>query len=310
MSKKNLYLGGLLIILIAAAYIYNGPWRNWEEEKGKPKNFLAKINIDDVDFIDITTNNKLTTLEKIGDKWKISGTKDFYAEDSSAGSLLLGLKDAQKADMELASENKDKKSEFAVDEENGTLLKLRQGEKVLGEMIIGKTAGNYTSSYISPAGDDKTYLAKAALSGLFMRDDWYDKKIFVSDQEKINKIRFQYPKQEFTIEKEGDVWSGVAPYKFTVTEEKISEILGLMANLSAAKIPEQNFSGTDLEKSGIIVQATGDGIDNTIMIGNAYKGEDSGGEEYFYAKKATSDNIYLITKSDRDALDKNIKDLK
>lgn len=33
------------------------------------------------------------------------------------------------------------------------------------------------------------------------------------------------------------------------------------------------------------------------------------GEELYYAKKGDSDNIYLITKEQRDELDKQIKDL-
>lgn len=310
MSKKNLYLGGLLIILIAAAYFYNGPWQKIQADKGKVKNFLSKISVDDINFIDITSNGKKTVLEKMGDKWKISGTKDFYAEDSVASALLGGLKDAQKADMELASENKDKKDSFEVSEEKGTIVKLRKGDSALSELIIGKASANNTSSYISLIGDDKTYLVKAPLSGLVMRDDWYDKKIFTADQSRINKIRFQYPNREFTIEKKDDVWSGISPNKFTVNADKITEILTLMSGLTAVKIPEQNFAGTGLEKSGVIVQATGDGIDNTIMIGNAFKGEDGDKQEYYYAKKGTSDNIYLLTKANRDALNKTSKDLK
>lgn len=308
MSKKNLYLGALLIVLIAAAYIYNGPWQKMQMDKGKVKNFLAKITVADIDMIDITSLGKTTTLEKNGERWKIGGTKDFFTDDSVSASLVSGLDEAKKAEMELASENKDKKSDFETDETNGTLVKLRQGDKVLSEFYVGKASDNSASSYISLSGDDKTYVIKSALSDLFRREDWYDRKIFASNQAGINKIRFQYPNREFTIEKKDDVWTGIAPNKFKADNDKLSEILSLMSSLSAVKIPEQNFTGTGLEKSGIIVQATGEGIDNTIMIGNAYKSDD--GLEYYYAKKATSDNIYLITKSNRQALDKNIWDLR
>lgn len=310
MSKKNLYLGGLLIVLVVAAYFYNGPWQKMQADKGKVKNFLSKINVEDIDFIDVSALGKTTVLEKNGDRWKIGGTKDFYVDDALATTLASGLAEAQKADMELASENKDKKADFETDEAGGILVKLRQGDKVLSELFIGKASNNFSAAYISPAGDDKTYLLKSPLNGLFAHEDWHDRKIFTSDQAKITKIRFQYPNREFTIEKKDDVWTGVAPNKFKVNADKLSEILTLMSGLLSAKIPEQNFAGTGLEKSGVIVQATGEGIDNTIMIGNIYKGEDAGEQEYYYAKKGVSDNIYLVTKSNRQALDKNIWDLR
>jgi hypothetical protein len=81
-------------------------------------------------------------------------------------------------------------------------------------------------------------------------------------------------------------------------------VLGVLHNLTAAKIPAQTFTGTGLEKHNIIVQVTGGGFDNTIMIGDCTK------DNLCYAKTAASDNIYLISKSDRDALDKKTTDLK
>lgn len=310
MTKKNLYLAGVLIVLIAAAYIYNGPWQKWQENRGKVKNFLSELNIASIDSIEIAENGKTTVLEKTEDKWKIGGTKDFYAKESLASALISGLESAQTAEIELASQNSGKKSEFEVDAETGALVKLRQGETILSEFYVGKMSSTYTGAYLSRVGEDKTYLLNAPLSGLVKGIDWHDNKIFSSDQAQINKLRFQYPNQEFTVEKQADAWVGIAPYKFSVSEEKINNILALMANMSAAKIPEQNFAGTGLEKSGIIVQASGEGIDNTLMIGGAYVGEEGAGEEYFYAKKAVSDNIYLITKNDRDALNKSIRDLR
>ena len=41
------------------------------------------------------------------------------------------------------------------------------------------------------------------------------------------------------------------------------------------------------------------------MIGDSNGDKEN---ELFYAKKASSDNIYLITKEQRNKLDKNIKD--
>ena len=308
MSKKNIYLGIALIALSFVAYFYASYWPEWKQERKQPKNFLANINMDVVDIAEISGNGKTFLLEKSDGRWKISGTKDFYVEDALSARLLSVLKEAQKAALELASENKDRKKEFGIIDGAGAQVKLRQGDKVLAEFSIGDSADNYASAYVSPSGSDQTFLIKAALNELFVRDDWHDKRIFLSDKDRITKIRFQYPKSEFRVEKSGETWAGVAPSRFAVSKDKIVEIAGIMASMTAVEIPKQDFAGTGLEKSPIIVQATGDNIDNTIMIGNSLKSES--GEEYYYAKKSASDNIYLITKKDRDLLNRTIRDLK
>jgi hypothetical protein len=310
MNKKTLKLGGILIILIALAYLYQGPLKEWRENSGKTKNFLAEVDASQIDKIEITKGEKTTTLEKYDNKWKIGGAKDFYVQQDAAESLVKGLQNAAKAKLDLASNSKEKKSEFQTDKENGVHIKLIQGGQTTADFIVGKRAMDFTSTYVSQPESDNTYSIKADLYGVFGRSDWYDKTIFSSDKEKINKIRLQYPypDREFTAEKTAvdgvDAWEGTMPYKFNVNKDKIDKILDLMSNLTAAEIPEQKFEGTGLEKHLIIAQATGEGIDNILMIGG------DNGEELYYVKKSDSDNIYLIAKEQRDELDKKIEDLR
>lgn len=307
MNKKTLKLGVILIVLIALAYLYQGPLKEWRADLGKPKNFLAGVNAGQINKIEIIQKEKTVVLEKRGDKWKIGGTKDFYIQRSLAENLNQVLKEATEAEMELASSNKEKRGEFQTDE-SGINVKLYQGGDIVVDFIVGKRAMDFASAYVSQPESDNTYLIKADLYGAFAVSDWHDKTIFSSDKEKINKIRFQYPDREFTAEKTtaggADKWEGAIPYKFSVNKDKIDEILDIMSNLTAVEIPEQEFTGTGLEKNLIIIQASGEGIENTIMVG------DDNGEELYYAKKGDSDNIYLIAKEQRDELDKRIEDLK
>lgn len=307
MNKKTLKLAGILIILIVLAYLYQGPLADWRGNLGKPKNFLAGINAELIDRVEIAKNEKVTVLEKHGSRWKIAGTKNFYVEESMAASLIDNLKKAAQAEMELASANKEKKGEFQTDE-SGIKVKLYQGDDKAADFVIGKRAMDFASAYVSQPESGNTYLIKADLYGAFAVSDWHDKTIFSSDKEKINKIRFQYPDREFTAEKTtaggADKWEGAVPYKFGLNKDKIDEILDIMSNLTAVEIPEQEFTGTGLEKNLIIIQASGEGIENTIMVGN------DNGEELYYAKKGDSDNIYLIAKEQRDELDKKIEDLR
>ena len=79
-----------------------------------------------------------------------------------------------------------------------------------------------------------------------------------------------------------------------------------MSNLSTVQIPAQTFEGTGLEKHTIIIQVMGDDIDNTLMIGDVKSIDAEGEDELYYVKKGSSDNIYLITKEQRDELERKI----
>ncbi len=313
MNKKNLVLGGLLVILIAAAYIYQGPFKDWQANSSKPVNFLAKLNVDEINKIEITNNGENFGIEKVGDKWKISGTNEFYVKDNTAANLAAQLKAATKADMELVSENKDKKNELKTDD-SGSRIKLMQDNNTLAEFIVGKMSGDYTSTYVSEPDSDKTYAIKINIANIFDKNNLYNKEVFNSDANKIAQLRFQYPNREFSVARkiasstdssdDSNNWSGIIPYKFSVDQDKIKAVLDIMSKLSAAEIPDQNFSGTGLEKNSIIVQATGDGVDNTLMVG------DDNGNGLYFAKRGDSDNIYLISEEQRDTLDQTISSLR
>lgn len=317
MNKKNLALGGVLVVLITLAYLYQGPLKEWQSNLDKPKNFLTAIDFNLVDKIEITNNEQAIILEKqshtstgsIQVRWKISGTKDFYLKDDLSSNLNDSLRKATQANVELVSDNKDKKSEFQTDDPStgsgqGTRVKLYQGENLVADFIVGKRGVDFSSTYISEPESNKTYVFKTDINSLFNRNDWHDKTIFSSDKEQINKIRFQYPNREFTVEKVNGDWVGILPYSFEVDGDKISPVLDIMSDLTATEIPEQTFAGTGLDKHLIIVQATGEEISNTLMIGEGNK------DELYFVKKGASDNIYLITKEQGDELDKQILDLR
>lgn len=302
MSEKNLILGGILVLLVVLALACQGPIKKWQSNLGKPKNFFAKVDTPSINKIEIIKDGKTVVLEKEGERWKIGGTKNFYVSENDAKDFKEILTDASQATLELVSANKDNKKEFQTNE-SGVLVKLLSGGKEALDFMVGK-AGSEGGSYISRQSLKETYFIKLDLSRIFNKDEWRDKTIFSFAKEKISQVRFQYPDREFTIEKKGDKWEGVKPNKFPVNKDKIDKILSLMSNLYAVEIPEQDFKGTGLEKHLIIVEATGDGIQNIIMIGDKNKNGLS------FAKRGDSNNIYLISRADRDELDKKIEQLK
>lgn len=296
MTKKTFILGLLFVGLIALAYLYEGPLRKWQNNLGKPKNILAGVKEEKIDKIEITSAGKTVVLEKRGERWKYGGSKDFYADPVLMSGLMAELKIAAGAEVELVSNNQERKSEFKTDA-SGFGVKIYESGRQTADFVVGGRSGDFNSSYVSTAASAFTYLLKADLTGAFSRPEWRDLAIFSADKNKINKIRFQYPNKEFTVELKDGEWVGTLPRKFSVNQERAGKIAELMADLRAELIPEQNFTGTGLEKHFIIVQASGQGVDNTIMLGQA-------DGDLYYAKRGYSDNIYLIGKEIRDELDK------
>ena len=303
MNKKTLILGEVLIILIIVAYVYQGPLKQWQNNLNKPLNFLVDLKIDKINKIEFVKNNITTGLSKEDDKWKIIGTKNFYAESGLADNLLKKLEQVGKGKLELVSNNKEKKADFEVDNK-GVNLKLYIDDNKIVEFVIGKLSSDFFSTYISMSDQPITYAVKEDLQSFFSKTDWRDLTIFSSDKSKISKLRFQYPDRQFTLEKNKTDWVGVLPKKFSIKQDKIDKVLDIMSNLKSVSIPEQSYDNTGLNKNLIIIEVNGDEINNTIMVGLANK------EGFYYAKKSDSDNIYLITKEQRDELNKTIGQLK
>lgn len=298
--------------MVLSAYIFNGPFADWKKNLNRPKNFVSGFQAGDIDKIDIEKDGKKINIEKVDvavgssteQKWKISGTKDFYLTKDAADKITTSIRELLAAKLDLISENKDKKKDFEVDD-NGIKVSLKKGDNVVTDFVIGKMTSDYAGVFLSKNDLDRIYSVKImALNFAFSEDNIYDKAIFKIAADKVSKIRFQYPGQEFIIEKKSDQWTITKPKPSAINRAKVDSVVNLLADLTAAEIPAQTFEGTGLEKHEIIVQVTGDGIDDTIIVGGK---NDKG---LYYAKTGNSDNIYLISKENRDALNKKMQDLK
>ncbi|MFA6171543.1 MAG: DUF4340 domain-containing protein [Patescibacteria group bacterium] len=301
--KKNLYLLILLIILAGGAYLYEGPFQKWNESRKAPKNFLNTINFESADKIEIIRTEKTEVLNKDGERWKLDDGK-FYASSEAVSALKESFQKAQSSRFEIASANKEKKGDFDLTKEFGTEVRMSSGGKAIGDFLIGKLTSDYMGSYISQPDSADSYMLPVALASAFSPYEWRDLSIFKISKEKIEKLRFQYPDRELKFEKKDGGWQVVSPEKFKAEDTAVDEALAALAGLNAEAIPAQSFSGTDLEKHLIIVEAQGSEGNFTLMIG-----KDNGRGQY-YAKRGDSENVYLIGKANRDLFDKKIGDFK
>jgi len=321
MSKKNIILGLFFIFLISITYIYQGPFKNYQKKVKKNYNFLSELDIKEIDKIDIIRNAEIDEEKKFisltkeeNGNWRVGDQGKFYVEEKVKDELLSEFENIiNDKEIELISNNKEKKVDFNTDSKSGIGLKIYENNKESVSFVVGKLIYNYSGTYISQDDINETYIFDTRLKNVVSRAEWRDPTILNMEKENIEKMRFQYPEEEFFVEKEvienGSstefTWKIASLNNLKVKKEKIESILDILTDLSAIKIPEQKFENTGLDKNLIIIQVIGDNIDSTITIGDA---DESG--ELFFIKRADNDNIYLISKGERDELNIRTKDLK
>lgn len=295
MKKTNLILAAVLVILLGLAVLYRGPFKRWQEASGQPKNFLAELEADKLDKAELGAPVRLT-LTKEAAGWQVDdGKLKAPASPALVEELLSQLKAAQQGKLELVSTREERQAEFETGQ-SGFVVKLYQGGKKT-ELVIGKMTSDYAGSYLGRPGDPNTYRPAAInLASLFKIEEWRDTAIFrEGDASKIAKLRLQFPSKQHFLEKRGEDWYEGAT---KLDRNKVQPIVDRLAVLSAVKIPAQDFAPTGLAKSRLIIQATGEGIDRTLMLGQADK------DGLVYAKTASSDLIYLIDKADYQVLER------
>lgn len=182
MGKKNLILGGVLIIMVVLAYLYQGPFKKWQASSNRPVNFLASVDISKVDRI-VIGGEKEVTLQKGGDGWLVAGGKGFKADSAAVSSALGKINEAGAAQLELVSTNKGRKANFKTDG-SGIQARLYEGEKEVVALNLGKASNDFITSYVGRAGDDNTYqFAGVNLYSVFSLADWRDKE----DRDRLDK---------------------------------------------------------------------------------------------------------------------------
>lgn len=315
MNKQNIILLIVFLVLAGLAALYLGPISRHQLNQQKEPSFLAGLDLAGIDQIEIEQPEKskitLNKTEKNGEaRWAITNWPGFYVSKLEMKEIFEKLTELSTADLLLASNDQARKARFQTDNEQGIWVKLSKQNVMLASIIVGKNTRDYNYTYFSEPGLNQTYMARGNIYGMFVKTEWRDRVIFDSDQDLINKVRFQYDSNGFTIEEKDNQWFAG---EVALDEYQVKKILKIMTQLSAARIPEQNFAKTSLEKNQLIVQATGPGIDNTLMVGDYLvenQTDPNTGTKLYYAKRGDSNNLYLLNVGTVSVLQTSVEKLK
>jgi hypothetical protein len=306
-NKKNLTLIIILIVLAGGAYLYTGPYKNWQNNKqtSDSRNWLSAVNMSLVDKITATDKDgKTHILTKINSEWKAE-PNNWPTEKIITDALDEKLLNLTKDELEIASFNKDNKDKFDLGA-NGLKIKLFQGGKEIGNFIIGKIGSDYASTYIGRDGDDRSYRAHDTFVRAFDVESWRDNTILNLETSAINAVRWQYPTNNFEItnqpDKRGETYWHASSTLLRLNKEKVEAFLNSVVKLEASDVPEQNITGSGLDKPILQLRLSGQEINETLILGNKKNSE-------YYLQKQSTGQIFLITEQNKKEMEKQLKDL-
>ena len=109
---------------------------------------------------------------------------------------------------EVVSENPDRRTDFNVDDQSGTLVNFYNEGELLNSMIVGKPTPDFGHTYIRMRDENGVYAAQGMLTYTFTRtrSQWLDKTIFPFDSSQVAQIDFVYPDKALRLERQDSVW--------------------------------------------------------------------------------------------------------
>jgi len=300
LNKKNYILFIVLIVLLAVSWLYFVPYQKKEPALN---NFLAQVDITDINKISVIQNDIAITINKNNGAWTVE-PDNWPMEQELADVLIEKLISLTALDFEEVSIEPAKKRTFQTGE-NGLQVALYEDNEEVANFVIGKVTRDYENTYLSQNIIDNTYQVKEVLARAFDIANWKDKTIFSLDAEKVKSITFKYPTYEFAMTNEPDLkgevyWRVIDPLT-RLNKDKTEEMRDTLINLEASSVPKQNLQ--KLGKNNLIITIKTEDVEDGLIIG------DLQGKEYFVKKQSTG-RIFLISKSDRNKLFKQIKDLR
>lgn len=301
MKKKQLLtLGGILVLLLLIALIFENPFRKSEYQKkvDEATALFPKFNEDQVDNIEITVKGESTTLTKTDGKWLVTSMDNYPADLNAINDLFEKVAEFDTANH--ISDNPKNQAEFQVDS-SGVEVKLKDAnDKTIAHLFVGKNTPGFLSNYVRVADSNDVYIAKGYLQGVFDKSTrtWKDRTIFNFNKGIVTQITITSPEEsvELMLDDENK-WQMLKPTAATVIQNEIDNLLNSFSQLKTddfAEAKELTEYGLDTPNSSISALLN-DGTIRTLHVG-----KEEGGK--LYVKSNEKDQIFSLSKSTVDNL--------
>jgi Domain of unknown function (DUF4340) len=328
MNRKTLTALGLFVVLGALALVALRQPEKGERAADHPHP-VPKLSPVEITSLEVTRGGSTTTIKNEGGKYRIAAPVAYAADEPAAKAAFEGLGKMDISD--LVTEQKTKQAEFEVDDKSGIRVVAKHDDRVLADLIVGKSVG--AGTMVRPSGTDETWRASGITRYVFDKSaaDWRDKSIVtfpMADAARLEvaaKDGSKIALQKAGAADEGKGTDGKGPDgkdqkkppggddKWAVTQssvkiDKLDEAVPNGIASAMASWKANDFAdGVSLADAGlappeltVTLGAKGGPADKsvTILIGRK-KGDDE-----VYVKKADAPQIFLVKQYNLERIDK------
>ena len=308
-TKQLLILGAIFVVLAIVVLLFENPFGQSEYEKKVETAIplFPNFNKEQVATIEIIAAGETTTLSKQNDNWVVT-SMDNYPADSDSISELLSKVESFK-NTQLVSNNPEKQAEFEVDSTGVEAKLMDMSGTLLGHLFVGKTTPGFLSSYVRAADSNAVYVAQGYLQSVFNKGErtWKDRTIFNFNKGIVTQLNISSPEETVELRLDADgTWQMLKPAASAVKQTEIDSLLTTLSDLDTDDFAEAtddlSASGLDAPQSTISA-IRNDGTTATLHIGKEEDGK-------FYVKRADTDTVFRLFKSNVDRLIKKSDTLK
>ena len=261
-----------------------------------PEFKLAGEDVDKITKLVIKSADKPeVTLEKDGDKWKVTQPVAYAANQQNVKSLLDNLKELKGKDV--IDKGTATYADYGVDDAKATHVVAYKGGDKPVDLYFGKAGGR--GQMVRKAGTDGVYAVAGYSSYLYARDvkAWRDTAILKFDDAAATRVDVKNENGEFTFVKEGEAWTGkaktgdkTAPIE-RFDEAKVKDMLRAYKGLAADDFGDgKSDADTGLDKPAANVTITlkeGDPV--KLAVGKVASGESR------YLRREGDKQAYVIS---------------
>lgn len=240
MKKQTIWLIIALTVLIILFIIIKGCQPKLEQATGSKFASFDTLGITKIE-IDASENNKDVILTKAGETWMLTSPIEYKADEQTIKYLMKSLSELP-SNPDIISENPENQSKFEVDS-TGTVVKIYEDEKIILDLIIGKTDEMGSHTYSRETDSDKVVSIPQNLSYKFEKkpDQWRDKIIVDIPAEDLNIIDIVYANNQITYTNNDSVWTIVE------NDESLNESPDKLRSITSAFSPLRTSQFQDEE---------------------------------------------------------------
>ncbi len=227
MKRSTLAMAGLLIVLIVIAYLVTLKPGETSVSVAEGE-LLVEIDSASVDRIEIRSASGDVTLEKRGMDWEVTTPITDRADITPIGQALQQASALRVKGI--VSTKPEKYSIFEVDS-SGTSVTFFQAGRDPVAIIVGKSSGSFSETYVRREDSPEVVLVEGSLSWTFSKPlkDWRNRSLLNLPAGTVTDIRYTYGDTVVTLIFADSLW--------TVNGKPANQALvkSLITSLSALK---------------------------------------------------------------------------